>query len=180
MCWQSAATWDHRFAKKFCFNVSLCRFYPNLLLRICSEYPDFNLAGRKLETPYVGRSLMRPLTPPPRSSTPPSLFPAAEAFEDVPDNLGTSIFSYWMRRVTLCCRNCSFWSFRRCSPGPWYVYVFLPDAMNSLFRRNGCISARPINLRELRKLLYMGWFQFHLWTGFIFEEDRLYATVWQV
>ena len=56
----------------------------NVLLRVCSQKPDFNLAGDKLETSYVGRSLMRPLTPPPRSSTPPSLFLASEAFEDVP------------------------------------------------------------------------------------------------
>lgn len=56
----------------------------NILLRICSQNPDFDLAGNKLVTRYVGRSIIRPLTPPPRSSTPPSLFPAAEAFEDVP------------------------------------------------------------------------------------------------
>jgi len=69
---------------------------------MCSQNPGFNLAGNKLETPYVGRSLMRPLTPPPRSSTPPSLFPAAEAFEDVPQGLGKSNFLFYlMRRVTL-------------------------------------------------------------------------------
>lgn len=57
----------------------------NDLLKICSHTPDVNLAGKKLATSYVGRSLICPLTPsPPRSSTPPSLFPAAEAFEDVP------------------------------------------------------------------------------------------------
>lgn len=56
-----------------------------VLLKICSQNPDFNLAGNKLEAPYVGHTLMRPLTPPPpRSSTPPSLFLAPEAFEDVP------------------------------------------------------------------------------------------------
>ena len=35
---------------------------------------------------------MRTLTPPPHSSTSPSLFLAAEAFEDVPQGLGKSIF----------------------------------------------------------------------------------------
>lgn len=54
-----------------------------------SGNPDFNLAGQKLEPPYVGRSLMRPLTPPPRFSTPPSLFPASESFEEVPNGLVT-------------------------------------------------------------------------------------------
>ena len=70
--------------------MSLCHLTLNVLLRICSKNPDFDLAGHRLETSFAGQSLMRPLTPPPRSSTPPSLFPAAEAFEDVPTGIAAS------------------------------------------------------------------------------------------
>ena len=73
--------------------MSFCHNNLNNLLRFGSRNPDFNLAGIRLETSYVERSLMRPLTPPPRSFTPPSLFPAAEVFEDVPQGDGTSTFS---------------------------------------------------------------------------------------
>jgi hypothetical protein len=65
--------------------VSHCHLNLNVLLKICSRTPDLNLAGKKFTASYVGRSLIRPLTPPPpRSSTPPSLFPAADAFDNVP------------------------------------------------------------------------------------------------
>lgn len=76
--------------------MSHCHLNLNVSLRICSQTPDFDLAGNKLMTPYVGRSLMRPLTPPPpRSLTPPSLFPASEVFEDIPQGFdATEAFEY--------------------------------------------------------------------------------------
>lgn len=62
------------------------------MLRNPSLNPRFDLAGRKLATPYVVGSLMCPLTPPPpRSSTPPNLSLASESFEDVPNGLPTGM-----------------------------------------------------------------------------------------
>ena len=64
--------------------------YLNVLSRICSKNPDFDLVGCRLEASFVRQSLMHPLTPLPHPSTPPSLFPAAEAFEDVPTGMVAS------------------------------------------------------------------------------------------
>ena len=117
--------------------MSLCHLNLNVLLKICSQNPGFNLAGNKLETPYVGRSLMRPLTPPPRSSTPPSLFPAAEAFEDVPQGFGKSIF------FLLDAKSYTFSQKRVMFPMTLvslYIYILI-RCKESLFRRNWCISA---------------------------------------
>jgi len=60
--------------KGLCFAVGICHLNLNVLLIICSQNPDFSLAGDRLQTSYVGQSLMCPLTPPPRLLTPPSLF----------------------------------------------------------------------------------------------------------
>src|SRR5271168_1134315 len=84
MCWWSADSYNYKSSEGLCFAVSLRHLTLNILLRICSKNPDFDLAGHRLETSFAGRSLMHPLIPLPRSSTPPSLFPAAEAFDNVP------------------------------------------------------------------------------------------------
>lgn len=70
--------------------MGLYHFILNVLLRICSKTLYFDLASNRLVTSYVGRSLMHPLTPPPRSLTPSSFFLAAEAFEDVPTGMAAS------------------------------------------------------------------------------------------
>jgi hypothetical protein len=76
--------------KDFVLLWVLCHLTLNVLLKICSKNLYFDLAGGWLGTSFVGRSLMRPLTPPPHPPTPPSLFPAAEAFEDVPTEIAAS------------------------------------------------------------------------------------------
>jgi hypothetical protein len=68
----------------------LCHLTLNVLLKICSKNLHFDLAGGWLKTSFVGQSLMCPLTPPPHSPTQPSLFPAAEAFEDVSTEIAAS------------------------------------------------------------------------------------------
>ena len=78
--------WRYAFKGKclLLIDVDLCHLILNLLLRIGSKNPDFDLAGNQLETSYVGCNLICPLTPLPCSLTPPSLFPAAEALKMSP------------------------------------------------------------------------------------------------